>query len=432
MKSTILVCLGNLIALSLFAQVDNIGTKDFSIVQNGVTLKIPYESSHEIETANPELKYLVLSMHGAQQNADDYYDRTIAAQNLAGEDGDSTLVIAPQFLTETDIDAFSLNSDYLYWSSGGWISGSNSRDEDSNPRAERIPSYEVLDSLIVRVKEAIPTIKFITLVGHSAGAQLVHRMALSSPLAIEQSLDARLRFIVANPSSYVYLDNKRRVAGTVDQFQVPAGTSCNGFNEWKFGLEDRFTYPQRQGSTAMRNSYKDVEVIYLAGGADNDPNSSSLDTGCEANLQGDHRLERATIYFNYLQDYYNTTVHQLDTVDGVGHSSADMFTSEKGLFHIFKALGSESTTTSIRAYAKSIKDLSVFPIPAHNRITLSSPSTNAQLVRYQVFDLTGRKVLNFNSRDDNQEVDTSLWPSGTYLVQAILANQVYQKKIIVL
>ncbi|MEE9373274.1 MAG: hypothetical protein V3V00_09500 [Saprospiraceae bacterium] len=58
-----------------------------------------------------------------------------------------TAIIAPQSLTEEDIDFHELRSDFAYWSSNGWKSGSNSRNESSNPRDFRIPSFEILDTL---------------------------------------------------------------------------------------------------------------------------------------------------------------------------------------------------------------------------------------------------------------------------------------------
>ena len=91
-----------------YAQVDNISTSKFTVTKNGTDLAIPYGSSHPIDIPDADLKYLVFSIHGANRNADDYYDRMIASKDIAGEDGDSTLIIAPQFLAEADIDAFSL------------------------------------------------------------------------------------------------------------------------------------------------------------------------------------------------------------------------------------------------------------------------------------------------------------------------------------
>ena len=417
------------LSYSGYTQVDNVLTSKFTVTQNGTNLTIPYGASHPIDISDADLKYLVFSIHGVNRNANDYYDRMITAKNRAGEDGDSTLIIAPQFLTESDIDAFSLPSEYLYWSSGGWIAGSNSRNETSNPRPERISSYQVLDSMILRIINTIPTIEYITIVGHSAGGQVVQRYAASSPLAGEDAIDQRIRFIVANPSSYVYLDEKRRVGGSLDEFAVPS-TSCSQYNEWKFGLDDLFNYPNRQGVMTIRNNYKNAEIVYLLGGEDNDPNSSSLDTDCEAQLQGAHRLERGTIYYNYLQDYYGEQVHQIDTVPGVGHSSSGMFSSDEGVFHIFEAVGSKKNTTSTREYVYELGSLFVYPNPTNDWIRIESPSKGSEAVQYRIFDLTGRWIQYFSNRKELNGIDLSGLSQGAYLVQAQLGFEIFQEKIL--
>jgi hypothetical protein len=78
--------------------------------------------------------------------------------------------------------------------------------------------------------------------------------------------------------------------------------------------------------------------MYLLGENDNDPNSSSLDTSCQAKQEGAHRLQRGTIFFNYLSYYYGGATscsHTLDTIPGVGHSNNDMYTSDCGVFSLF-------------------------------------------------------------------------------------------------
>ena len=54
------------------------------------------------------------------------------------------------------------------------------------------------------------------------------------------------------------------------------------------------------------NRYKRRSISYGVGKRDNNPNSSSLDKTCPAMFQGDHRLERAIIYNNYLKYFWRS------------------------------------------------------------------------------------------------------------------------------
>jgi hypothetical protein len=54
-------------------------------------------------------------------------------------------------------------------------------------------------------------------------------------------------------------------------------------------------------------------------------------------LQGSQRLERATIFYNYIQHYFGSTIrskHTLVVVQGVGHSGL-LYTSACGLRYLF-------------------------------------------------------------------------------------------------
>jgi len=77
-------------------------------------------------------------------------------------------------------------------------------------------------------------------------------------------------------------------------------------------------------------------VTYFLGTADNDPNAGALDIECEAMLQGDHRLERGEIFFNYLCQFFDCSNHQLVYAEGVDHDGHDMFNSDEGRELIFE------------------------------------------------------------------------------------------------
>ncbi|MEL7123384.1 MAG: T9SS type A sorting domain-containing protein [Bacteroidota bacterium] len=429
-----IACLFLLIFFSThsIAQVTNVGSRKFSIEVNGNTLKIPYYSNLNLFTADSDVTKAVVVVHGSNRNADDYYDNMVAAAGKVPDLTENMLIVAPQFLTETDIESFSLDAEHLYWTSGGWVAGSNSRDEDANPRPERIPSFEVMDSLLMHLAKQFPNLESIVFTGHSAGGQLTQRMAATSPITdlLCSTYQISVRFIVANPSSYVYMDNNRKVGNSTTQFAIPS-TSCNDYNEWKYGLEDLFTYPRRAGVDSIRNMFERRRVTYLLGENDNNPNSSSLDTDCEANLQGAHRLERGTVFYNYLQFYYGNTIttnHTLSTVPNVGHSNFDMYNSSEGVAALFED-NSRSCGQLVNVYSEELKQsIHIFPNPTEDFITIESEVE--EIRQLALFDLTGRLVESVSLSSGRYTLDLSTLESGIYLLQIKATAGSFCQKII--
>lgn len=114
--------------------------------------------------------------------------------------------------------------------------------------------------------------------------------------------------------------------------------TCWDYNRYKYGLEALNGTMQAVGESALRSQYGGRRVVYLLGELDNDPGADDLDRDCPAMLQGDHRLERGIICFNYGRQYYGLPVHNwhtMVTVPGVGHSAGNMFRSPEGVDQIF-------------------------------------------------------------------------------------------------
>ncbi len=318
---------------------DEIGDKKLSITKNGNAFKIPYYANvTSIDEPNTKITRVVIAQHGQDRNADIYYDRMLAAAQMESTQLDTLLIIAPQFLIENDIASYNLDNEHLYWSEGGWKIGFLSRNEEQNPRLERISSFTMMDSLIARLTRNYTNLKTIVLSGHSAGGQYTNRYAATTPMYDQlESQGIRIHFIVNNPSSYLYLDDKRRVSGT-STYEVPT-TSCTQYNEYKYGLEDLPSYLREIGVSKITEQFSKRTVTYLVGARDNNPNSSSLDTSCEAMLQGNHRLERGIFYYDYLKDFYGTVIENtqtMETVPDVGHNSEGMFQSELGRLYAFR------------------------------------------------------------------------------------------------
>ena len=301
----------------------------------GQSMKVPYCRNYPLGRFNPCVTRAVVVIHGTNRNAATYYNNTLAPA-IAANSTEHTMIIAPQFITESEIADFQLGDEHLFWSSGGWKNGSVSKSSTENPREVRYSSFSVIDDIVTRLdnRRRFPRLEEIVIVGHSAGGQFVNRYAAGT---LVEPRHRSMKYIVANPSSYLYLNQERRIEGTVDQFAVPDAMDCPDYNEYKYGLDDLYTYMSVAGAEQIRAQYRQRQVVYLLGSEDNDPNSSSLAKGCAAMLQGEQRLERGTIFYNYLHYYYGSDSiagHQKSIIEGVGHSHSGMFASECGMHHI--------------------------------------------------------------------------------------------------
>ncbi|MFW9080679.1 alpha/beta fold hydrolase [Pseudomonas sp. P2757] len=277
-----------------------------------------------IGPAPTKIERVLIVIHGRLRNAETYRKSAESAAELAGQSV-NTLVIAPQFLNESDVALYSLPASVLRWTGNEWMGGGLST--GPNP----LSSYAALDEIVARLadRKQFPDVKQVVIFGHSGGGQVVQRYAL---LAREQpALKAngiRLRYVVANPSSYAYFNEQRPVA--FDH------AKCAGFNRWKYGLADAPIYAGGQSPAQLESSYVKREVIYLLGRQDTDPQHPALDKSCSAKAQGAYRLERGKLFFSYLLRRHPEGVNQrLIEVPGVGHDGDGMLTSPEGQRALF-------------------------------------------------------------------------------------------------
>ncbi len=413
------------------AQVDEIGPRSLKLNLNGNTLRIPYFADYQLDSTNPGIRKDVIVIHGMDRNAGDYYRNIKEAASMSSHYTDSLMVIAPQFLIENDLDPNHLDASYLYWSSG-WKSGSNSKNNPGHPRPARISSYSVLDTLMMRLVIYHPNLKYIVFAGHSAGGQLTNRYSASSPIVdkLFNEYGIKTRFIVANPSSYLYLDDKRVVSGTVNQFGVPSA-ACSGYNHWRYGLDNLYSYPDQFGTDSIRHMLKRREVIYLLGGNDTDETSSSLDQSCKAELQGKNRLERGSVYYNYLLYYYGAgiaTSQKIDTVPGVGHDNYDMFASPTGRYWLFMSEPGIGTLTAV----KPVNDLQlkVFPNPTRGLFRVQLKNNKSGTAVYSLYDMKGNILVKHQNFSGNSCIINlkKLLP-GPYLLVINKEKQTVRKLI---
>ena len=298
------------------AQADEHGVKE---VSPGRLLLKEGEMAVGLGPAPTKIERVLIIIHGRLRNAETYLRSGEKAAEAAGQSA-TTLVIAPQFLNETDIARHPMPDSVLRWHGNDWMAGGLS----TGPFP--LSSYAALDQIIERIsdRKQFPDVKQIVIAGHSGGDQVVQRYAL---LAHEQpaltAAGVKIRYVVANPSSYAYFNEQRPVA--FDHAR------CTGFNRWKYGLTDLPIYAGGQTPQQIESVYIKREVIYLLGQQDTDPQHPALDKGCEAEAQGAYRLVRGHNFFDYLLRRNPQGVNQrLVEVPGVGHNGDGMFTSPEG------------------------------------------------------------------------------------------------------
>ena len=262
-----------------------------------------------VGVASPKVERIVIVLHGRLRDADAYLHTAERALAASSVDAASTLLIAPQFLATADIDHHALGPDMLHWEWTAWMGGLDAR----GPHA--LSSFDVLDALIADCAARYPMLREIVIAGHSGGAQVAHRYAIvGRPLK-------SVRYVIANPSSYVYFDATR-----------PYAIQCDDFDDWKYGLRNLPRYAQHD---AFEARYIESEVTYLLGECDCDPTHPALDRSCAAMSQGPHRLARGRAYRAYLLGRHPDLRHRWEEVPGAGHDGEAMFVSAEGVRALF-------------------------------------------------------------------------------------------------
>ena len=271
----------------------------------------------------------LIVIHGLLRNADEYERTGEQVLAAAKEAGANTLLITPQFLAQLDVTALSLPPDTLRWDTNNW--------NDGYPALGPAPlsAYSALDAVLLRLADRarFPALREIVLAGHSAGAQMVQRYAVvgRAPDALVSGSPA-VRFVVANPSSYLYFDGERPHG---DGFAPYDAAACPSYDHWKYGPDG--PPPYVSGSIAdLEGRYVARNVTYLLGLLDTDPNHPVLDKSCSGEAEGPYRLARGESYARYLkQRHPSGTAQSLADVPGVDHDGLGMFTSPCGIAVLF-------------------------------------------------------------------------------------------------
>ena len=321
---------------------------DFTTTVEGQEVVLTYEGTHDvIQDEDPDIRLLVLVHHDGRLNSVGSFNYVMAALDSAAADRpelrlpETTMVLSPGMITDWHMienpDRYA-DGHYAWWG-GWWRGGANS------VILPTVSNFELIDALIVHVADQFPSLRAVVQVGHSAGGQLVSRYAVGS--MVHDQLRERgiyMRSIIANPSSFLYLDRQRpnlaAESGFIDYNDgVPlvAEELCPTFNGYLYGMDGLVPYMGRRPIADMLAAFRTRDIWIFNGMEDNEVRPD-MDTSCPAALQGRHRLERARRYYEYLGHFFGPDVYEskfIELVPEVGHDGRGMYTSDQGRAIIF-------------------------------------------------------------------------------------------------
>jgi hypothetical protein len=321
----------------------------YHVETQGQQLSLPYCATAPIDERNDAIERIVFSIHGVATNAETYYANMVrAAEQVPGAMG-NTLIIAPQLMTAAYAGTVPIGPTDLFWQSSSerfW--GGDSGSTERHPRPVSINSFELFDRLLTDLTdpERFPNLSIIVLAGHSGGGQLTNRYAAANLFEGDPTRErgVHIRYIVANPSTHVYLTPERATSErrTRDEFATPPDhvvAECPDYDAYGSGLDalGEWPYLAAVGAERIRQQFGQRDVVYLNGMNDSDPEGAALARGCAAMLQGAQRLERGITYFNHVEHFYGEGGHRhrISFVPRVAHEHAGIWASEQGLLHIF-------------------------------------------------------------------------------------------------
>jgi pimeloyl-ACP methyl ester carboxylesterase len=310
---------------------------------------LPLYLSADLTHPQPTIRRALIVFHGKLRNADVYNASGLRAIKTAGSEGKDTLLITPQFLSQADVDAFHLPSNTLHWAPEAWMGGEDALNAP-------VSSFDCIDAILAQLanRKTFPNLKTVVVAGHSGGGQVVQRYAVvgRGGDALE-SAGIHVRYVIANPSSYLYFSPERPVLDTTQSFSfAPPRKSCNGhYDNWKYGVHDVPPYVGDSDFKELETQYVHRDVVTLLGTKDIDPDHPALDKSCSGEDEGPYRFFRGKAYFAYM-----TTRHpemaspgasqQLWFIPGVEHDGDKMFNSPCGLIALFANSGCSTRSLS--------------------------------------------------------------------------------------
>lgn len=321
-------------------------------VQGGPARILVYRN-HALGARNERITRAVLMVHGQNRDADNYYRHVLAAGFLAGA-LDDTAIVSLRFASNDGKKCHdALGADEISWICSGADSWRNGGPAIGAPD---ITSFDPVDEILRRLvrRETFPNLKSIVVAGHSAGGQFVGRYGMSNQAHDELPISPV--YIVANPSSYTYLDSLRptvsalppTVAAAPPGYQAPLpadppepfvsypdAKGCSAYDNWPYGLGTRTGYAAGLTDEQLRKQVAARPAIYLLGQLDILP-LYGFDDSCSAMAQGPTRLARGLAFAKHVNDRHGAN-DVARVVPACGHSARCMFTADISLPLLFPA-----------------------------------------------------------------------------------------------
>lgn len=184
---------------------------------------MPYYASADVQGNTPnDAEVAIIVFHGYGRNAQDYLCSVKKIVEESVYDRKRVMVIVPKYHARVDFKT----ATELWWNNthpwGDWRGGAAS---DARCGAT-ISSFKVVERMMIFLgnKDRFPFLRRIVLLGHSAGGQTVQRFGVLNHLfpnalagvEVNESevlhtvrKDLPVVYVVANPSSWAYLDQNR-------------------------------------------------------------------------------------------------------------------------------------------------------------------------------------------------------------------------------
>lgn len=307
--------------------------------------------THALAERNPNVTRALVMVHGASRDADNYFRHALAGAFLAGA-LENTVIVAPRFASSNgEACGDELDADEVNWQCSGpgrWTAGG------APSSGGEKTSFDAADTIlrILSDKVVFPNLATIVFAGHSAGGQFVSRYQMTNQ--VHESLGVPVRYIVANPSSYAYLDSRRPSIAALpsDVAAAPPGytpplpatppppfgefgdaNNCTTFDNWPYGLRGRVDYSARLSEEDLRAHVTARPLTYLLGQLDILP-LAGFDSSCAAMAQGPTRLARGLAYARYVGDVLGAQ-HEAIVVPMCGHNARCIFAADGTLELLF-------------------------------------------------------------------------------------------------
>ena len=329
------------------------------ITVKGEPTKLLVYRSYSLAIRNERVTRALVFVHGINRDADNHFRTALAAAFLDGALTD-TVIVAPRFASNSVAPGNEAGhcTDSMATDEANWYCENQRPDtwRSGGPEASHaeVASFDYMDEILRRLsdKQTFPNLHTIVVAGHSAGGQFVSRYEMTS---IRGNLPGvAISYVVANPSSYAYLNRLRPTASALPSgisasapgFRPPPPTipppafvefadagNCTGFDDWPYGLKNRLGYAARPSEEQIRAQASSRPVTYLLGDSDILP-SGIFDVSCPAMAQGPTRLARGLAFGKYMNDNFGAH-HEIVVVPFCGHSARCLFTADVAMSVVF-------------------------------------------------------------------------------------------------